>query len=183
MDLVIGIFRPSILRFFGSGLMVWILRDWAKEFCTFPYPVFFGNEDGRWPKTCLQSGQRNQSFKMEFKQPGSYPTQGPNRGHFTPIISGVWWSMVGPFANWTWLHPLRYYTLLSTGYGMAYLNQRAYDERPIYATRTFGRKKKSARNGRKAEDRYLPLKGNGGFPHQRSNHHQVISSNYLWFQI
>jgi len=24
---------------------------------------------------------------------------------------------------------------------MAYLNQRAYDERPIYATRAFGRKK------------------------------------------
>eukprot|EP00434_Breviolum_minutum_P019069 symbB.v1.2.016810.t1/scaffold1292.1/size223628/8 len=33
---------------------------------------------------------------------------------------------------------ITYYTLLSTGYGMAYLNQRAYDERPIYATRWIG---------------------------------------------
>ena len=32
----------------------------------------------------------------------------------------------------------RYYSLLSTGYGLAYQNQRAYDLRPIYATRWIG---------------------------------------------
>jgi len=33
---------------------------------------------------------------------------------------------------------ISYYSLLSTGYGLAYQNQRAYDLRPIYATRWIG---------------------------------------------
>ena len=38
------------------------------------------------------------------------------------------------------LHPgaPRYYSLMSVGYGQAYQNQRAYDVRPIYATRFIG---------------------------------------------
>eukprot|EP00438_Fugacium_kawagutii_P016758 Skav230339 [mRNA] locus=scaffold920:239120:249147:- [translate_table: standard] len=33
---------------------------------------------------------------------------------------------------------LRYYTLMSMGFGLAYQNQRAYDSRPIYAVRWMG---------------------------------------------
>ena len=92
--------------------------------------------------------------KIVYKVGPEPPLYIADWGHFTPVsrVMGLYFKKlvlrptsqtIPTSSRRTELgnQPLRYYTLLSTGYGMAYLNQRAYDERPIYATRTFGSKK------------------------------------------